>query len=324
LFLSEPMSSSDQVAVDVEDNESSNSNVALNSNNNFVCLSRCESDSPSLDDCNAQTSETSAATKKCLTLDRLPEDVLGIVFRHVRLRYRMSLLLTCKKFCRIALARSFPPWEKQCRGLLHAIEKGHIEYFLRHKMAAGVRWTNVCNEFGACFLQRAATKNNAEMFESLTEFVVCTPAELQECWDCLTTGPALKSGSVQKIASCLYGLRMPISVAMLKRVIPRAQYERSNENTWKSFLRDMIKAADELCEAPDWRHHLMKAELDVIDSLDPISELDDDYEFSRKVLSKKEKRKLKKKSKKEKKKSRICPKRRFKYFQATRDAIDEL
>lgn len=308
MFISEPMSSNDQVVVDVEGNESSNPNVASNSKNNFVCSSRCESDSsrgesdsPSLDDSNAQTSETSAATKKSenssLTLDRLPEDVLGIVFRHVRLRYRMSLLLTCKKFCRIALARSFPPWEKQCRGLLHAIEKGHIEYFLRHKMAAGVRWTNVCNEFGACFLQRAATKNNAELFESLTEFVVCTPAELQECWECLTTGPALKSGSVQKIASCLYAMRMPISVVMLKRIIPRAQYERSNENTWKSFLRDMIKAADELCEAPDWRHHLMKAELDVIDSLDPILEFDDDYEFSRKVLSKKEKRKLKQKGK---------------------------
>ncbi len=40
----------------------------------------------------------------------LPDDVLGVLLKHVRPRYRGMVLRCCKRLQHVALSRAYPPW----------------------------------------------------------------------------------------------------------------------------------------------------------------------------------------------------------------------
>lgn len=101
----------------------------------------------------------------------LNDDCLGLILARVTRRRRMSVLLTCKRFCRVALSRSFPPWDEGACGLLHAVEKGHLEYFDVWRKVAGDRWSTLASKYGSCWLQRALAKKQKKMFHSLLQCV---------------------------------------------------------------------------------------------------------------------------------------------------------
>ena len=92
---------------------------------------------------------------------QLPLDLLAEALRRVPARDRLSLVRVSRAFEACCLSRVFPPWEEGARGLMHAVEKGHVEYFVRFSRLAGrrVQWTADWEDNGplrwACILGRS-------------------------------------------------------------------------------------------------------------------------------------------------------------------------
>ena len=91
---------------------------------------------------------------------RLPLDLLAEVLRRVPAGDRLALVCVSRDFETCCLSRVFPPWEHGARGLMHAVEMGHFEYFARFFKMAGrrVQWTADWEDNGplrwACILNR--------------------------------------------------------------------------------------------------------------------------------------------------------------------------
>jgi hypothetical protein len=72
----------------------------------------------------------------------LDQDTLGLVLRRVQGKDRMAVLLTCKRLKDVALCSGWPPYENACRGLVHSVNNGHVEYFQTHSVRAGERFAS--------------------------------------------------------------------------------------------------------------------------------------------------------------------------------------
>ena len=73
----------------------------------------------------------------------LNNDALGIILKWVYFYNHgvgIKILLLCKRTYYIALKYSFPPWENDGRGLLHACRFDHHEYYIKWATVAGDRW----------------------------------------------------------------------------------------------------------------------------------------------------------------------------------------
>lgn len=74
------------------------------------------------------------------SLTSLPKDVIGRILEYLPMRSAFSLLLTCQELKDCVLKTMLAPWKNNCKGLVHALEKGHIEYFQMWVEKAGNRW----------------------------------------------------------------------------------------------------------------------------------------------------------------------------------------
>jgi hypothetical protein len=111
--------------------------------------------------------------KEC-SLTAMSQDILGLIFQKVALLdrddgdpcARMSVLVTCKRFMRVALERAYPPWGDGGRGLEFALERGFYEYFAQWSMVAGARWKDQIRMDFCCRWSKRAGFTHSTCFQS--------------------------------------------------------------------------------------------------------------------------------------------------------------
>jgi ankyrin repeat protein len=70
----------------------------------------------------------------------LPKDVVGHLLSFVSLKDAFAVMLSCKHLCECTLKTRLAPWENNCRGLIHALENGHLAYFRQWIELSGSRF----------------------------------------------------------------------------------------------------------------------------------------------------------------------------------------
>lgn len=71
----------------------------------------------------------------------LSQDELSCIFKYLEGHDRLPVMLTCKRWCEVALSKAWPPWDHRGLGLLHACYHGHVDYYRKWSRRAGSkRW----------------------------------------------------------------------------------------------------------------------------------------------------------------------------------------
>jgi hypothetical protein len=75
------------------------------------------------------------------SLEEMPKDVIAHILWWCSTTDAYCVMLTCRSLSETVQRSVLAPWNNNCRGLVHALERGHMAYFKRYVEQAGKkRW----------------------------------------------------------------------------------------------------------------------------------------------------------------------------------------